>query len=372
MIDFLPIIAPVLISIFLLVIFFYLRKKRSFPRPYTPLERDGDPPFEYLQDTCLENIPTHELQSLLNRAQLKGIVLIHGTFIGDDPLTLIRAAESILSRHRPINLNLMRRMTKGQTDLILQEKANFTKHYINELEGLCPGIPIKRFVWTSSNHHLARLKGAMELNKFLIKEGLNQGPVLFLCHSHGSQLPILLSSLQSNANLYAEIAKLFKKHNTANSFKLSSLKGPFWVNTLGAPPRYEMGLEGAWSFVHFSNHRKETTQGVGTKGVMQTKFGDYIQLWGSPGSDFISASQNERHFNRDLDSLLGKGIDGKTWWQHLDQGNRFQQWGHHYLVDYGDDTILPLGPFSIFGHGIYTSKKLIPFHLYYGLKKFLG
>ena len=98
-------------------------------------------------------------------------------------------------------------------------------------------------------------------------------------------------------------------------------------------------------------------------GFWKTAGGDYVQQWGIAGSDSLASSSREREINRQIDKLLGPGVDPKGWIENVAKGMRVPEVGATYLVDYRDHSlIVPNFMKTVFGHGIYTRYECMLFN----------
>ncbi len=100
----------------------------------------------------------------MGRANVAAVYLVHGTFCGNDPLGLLTE----LARYAPRGSESLRRFTKGAFDLLLGEAGNYTAAFAARMEsalstGAGRTIPVRRFHWSSQNHHIGRADGAVRL-----------------------------------------------------------------------------------------------------------------------------------------------------------------------------------------------------------------
>ncbi len=308
--------------------------------------------------------------------QFDAVVLIHGTFVGSDPLAIVSLLDYYFhgtalhtSAQKAIK-NLTQRTISKQSDL-----GNFTEEYCQEFQRISK-VPTTLFSWSSSNFHLARLRAAFELKALLCSQFRNK-KVLFISHSHGGQVLALFSHL-----LMPKKSELLQSLLT-NEYILNQFGHPemlmrdlstqsrlhFFVN-LGCPHRYSWQADFQSRILHISNYRAGSK--IPLDGILFTRYGDYIQQLGTLGSDFGSILPHENEANLWLDQLLGVGANLKVWRQFLNQDCQLSPFGQNFLVDYRDESrsFKPNFHQTLFGHGNYTKKinisatlKMISSHL---------
>ena len=84
-------------------------------------------------------------------AGVRAIYLVHGTFVGDDPVGLIH----IVARLAPGSARRLRQLNKDFVDKLVKDNGNYPAQYATEFQR-STGVPVERVAWSSENHHLAR------------------------------------------------------------------------------------------------------------------------------------------------------------------------------------------------------------------------
>ncbi|MBN1209756.1 MAG: hypothetical protein JXB05_33210 [Myxococcaceae bacterium] len=298
----------------------------------------------------------------LCRAGVRQVVFVHGTFVGHDPILMLSALEGPLSALGPGLLPTLRRLCKSSSDRVLGDLGNYTAEYAALFEGaLGGGIQATRFLWSSANHHIARLRAAADLLRLLAGAGLGRARALLLGHSHGGQVLALLTQLVYPAKtapaLWATLSEIGEPHEELKGLARTVARARLDIATFGMPPRYGFATGPRCRAMHVVNHRGDEPLAGSLGGVLYTEGGDYVQQWGIAGSDLPPTTAKERELAARLDALLGAGCDVKAWLQHVRHRARVSQHGFSYLVDYGDRGVggMPNCLGTCFGHGVYTS-----------------
>jgi hypothetical protein len=303
----------------------------------------------------------------LRQAGVRRIVLVHGTFVGDDPTSLVEAMREYLHRLSPELEVALKLATRTGASRFLGDYANYSVEYA-ALLGDALGVPCQMLVWQSANHHAARLRGALELARAIAQAKLGRGRVLILGHSHGGQVLALLTQLAYpstvRAQLLAHVRELGEDPAALEPAFAAVRRARLDLLTFGAPPRYGWVASPRYQLLHVVNHRGAEPRAGRLLGVLHTADGDYIQQWGVAGSDFPAGSARERELNARLDKLLGDGLDVKGWLANVRHRARVHSHGHTLLVDYGDQGagLTPNFLQTLFGHGVYTSYEAMLFN----------
>ncbi|MEI8027163.1 MAG: hypothetical protein WCI18_12525 [Pseudomonadota bacterium] len=297
----------------------------------------------------LESIPRETVISLLQDNKIVGIYFLHGTFAGVDPLGV---GEVPLLKHVSGHLA---RAIKWQ----IRGKGYVEKNVVTDLN---TSIPTQMIDWSGENHHLGRLKGAYKL--LLALTPSKNGTLLIMGHSHGAQLMAMAQHmrLQTDTGLkllsfagrleFDEKILLAKAH----SLKLQSFH---WI-TLGSHLRLDFPLPKQDFLCHFLNIRSST---FGPD--LRIPRGDLIQRIATEGSDFLPSLPKNIDLNRQLNQILDQGMSPGIWFKNVGGGVKIGDQGVSFLLDYGDSGIPILSSAkSIFGHGVYFSKKAIYFQIY--------
>jgi len=102
---------------------------------------------------------------ILKRNNVRLVLLVHGTFAGDDALGLFELLA-------PVNKTLadsLRKKGKALIDGLSKDVGNYTTEYADAL-GNALDIACELLIWSSGNYHIARLKGAVKLAQELAKK----------------------------------------------------------------------------------------------------------------------------------------------------------------------------------------------------------
>jgi len=379
----------VLISTIALLILLIVSMRRRHARGYFSLPYSRrQPKVPFFIKTVDHSIPFHAKLSQFNAQspawrdamaavgqrlddhQVSHVYFVHGTFAGDDPFGVIPALKRIFPTMKPSVVTAIQLRLKRSFDSLHRDTGNYLLDYVSLFQeaSQCQA-KCQLFVWSSGNHHTARLRGALNL-MLRLHEDLPDIPpkrILLWGHSHAGQVFALLSHLIHESPMGEQLWQIILENGwalTADRKALHRLKKfHFDVVTFGSPLRYPWRLSNKFRLVNVTNHRGTNHLATCPFGFWRTQGGDYIQQWGSYGSDYLASSNSERVMNRKLDKLLGMGIDPRGWLECIAKGVRVSDYGTTYLVDYQDQAVLsPNGLMTIFGHGVYTKFRHMLFH----------
>ena len=99
-------------------------------------------------------------------ANVGAIVLVHGTFSGDDPTGL----NAMLLGGARDTYRRVCRLTKRAMDAACRDIGNYPWQYAEHLQSALSsdgGIPVHRFTWSGMNNHVGRAVAAVQLAGFL-------------------------------------------------------------------------------------------------------------------------------------------------------------------------------------------------------------
>jgi hypothetical protein len=319
------------------------------------------------------------------------IVLVHGTFVGDDPLSVF----SEVGRLAPAVELRLRKWSKGLIDLLMRENGNYSAAFAERMAAAINGdttasIPVHRFCWSGENHHLGRCEAALALIETLSRLELPDGKrILLWAHSHGGNVCALVSWLLAaepdELNQLLDAARiqyrspLFKRIDRPLWERVGELLRqhprplaghPLDVVTFGMPLRHRWTPAGDARVMHVVHHRP--TPGfpawrarvpMNPLRLVTAADGDYVQHLGIAGTNFLPPWPPWRALRADwrLNRLLQGEVGVRRLWFRLTQGQRVADDGLTLLVDYG-----PLGPNFIghlLGHGVYTRSRWMLWHL---------
>lgn len=304
------------------------------------------------------------------------VVLVHGTFTGDDPLGFIRIASSAF----PELAERARNAHKQISDSLLHDAGNYTTEFAERLQQ-GTGIPVQLFRWSSENHHLARADAAIRLIDRIVGLELPASKrVLLWGHSHGGNVLALLTNLLAADSLARQ--RFFRAvrgvHHRpawkrAKDFLSSSDRPSLPVLdlvTFGTPIRYGWDTDGYGQLLHFVNHRPQAglpeyraSLPRSVEEITTAAYGDYVQQWGVAGTNLPPNVLSWPSWLADfrLAKLLQRGVRRRDLWQRLKAGARVADEGPTLLVDYGpSDEPFPL---NFAGHAVYTRLRWLPFHV---------
>ena len=318
----------------------------------------------------------------LKKSHVGLIVLVHGTFAGDDGFGLFDLVESINNSWAD-TLKDKRRTVFNE---LANDVGNYTPDYASCLEKAL-GIRTQLYIWGSGNFHFARLKGVLGLANELASQItqrnlLPNNRILIIGHSHAGQLFALLTTFLANQDKAHHLFKIMEDQQDFTNEIPLFVKHLQLIQTLnldfvtfGTPVRYSWGAYGRFRLMAVINHRYK----IHLSGLMSTRDGDYIERLGVEGSDILPPigliSANDAY-----DAVLDKGRDLlllKASMEHDEQ--RHPQYVNGevvtetILVDYKDNapfTLYFLNPFRIphciktlFGHGVYTRHSVMLFNM---------
>lgn len=311
-----------------------------------------------------------EVGRRLDQHRVTHIYFVHGTWVGDDPFGLIPALRRIHPDMSQEREDKIREKIKSGYGHLTKDTGNYLEEYVDLFRlATSAKTQVKNLTWSSANHHLARLEGALALMQKLHQDlpDIPISRILLVGHSHGGGVFALFTHLINHTHLGQRLwDTLIKWERCSEEDRKKSLKLRkffFDIATFGTPHRYPWRLSSKIRLVNVINHRGKTHLAEKPLGFWKTAGGDYVQQWGIAGSDSPAAGGLERKINRDLDSLLGLGIDPKGWLENVAKGMRVQEAGTTYLVDYKDHNVMvPNFMKTVFGHGIYTRYEMMLFN----------
>jgi len=317
-----------------------------------------------------------EMGVKFKNADVRCVFFAHGTFAGDSPLGVAEALESTFSELQ--GMDGLKVAIKKNIDHTFKDLGNYTQGYIDEFENqLGQGIQCLPFIWTSENHHAARLKATVKLAKELAEiiknKNITKNQRVLLCgHSHAGQVFALLTLLLENSETAEKLLDVIEQLALDKAQLLKDLirvKTVFLdIVTFGTPVRYAWGRYTNYRLLDIINHRSA----IDIRGLLTTRDGDYVQQWGAEGTDIVT-TEFYRSINQQLDVILNdkgqsltaikKNVKRKVCTQpHYEDGTLVKC--EHLLIDYLDNDPNPnwfekyfnvsqsVG--TLFGHGAYT------------------
>ncbi len=349
--------------------------------------------------------------ALHTRHRVREVIVVHGTFVGDDPLGISAALRSagggvpLIGDAMASFAKSVSDLTKHTTDDTMKDVANYSREFceaFQRLVGQDPRVGLLEPGWSSQNHHLARADLAVRLLCYL--DGLQLDPqherVLLWGHSHAGQGFALLSNLLANdrdaVERFFEVAGDGRdEHWKQAKDILERLGGPHplarsvLLVTFGTPVRYGWDSSGYHYLLHVSHHQPldadHPTQGRALyplprrEDLMQAKGGDWVQLGGIVGTD--SPTMRDRKVIESYGGLFEEDLAAPDLTsappsivplklRHLcarwKLGTRVHADGRNLLVDYEPCGRKWLGrpvEEAVLGHGVATTIDWLPAHL---------
>ena len=348
----------------------------------TTLIFDESEIFNFETDACKRRMSTNG--DILKKNNVRQVLLVHGTFAGNDALGLFSLLEPIEQKLTKSTFITDKLKSHGKSllDHLAKDIGNYTPEYEKTFSNaLDHGITCKLFTWGSGNFHLARLKGTVELAQELANiitrnKILETERILLQGHSHAGQLFALLTTFLENSEKAQQLYEIMdkSKHLGKRDELLGNLEKIKMVNldivTFGTPVRYSWGEYTKYRLIAIVNHRSP----VNIDGLLSTRDGDYVQQWGAEGTDVLPP--DEKDLNDKFDAILDKGRDIPALIDSLEHTDRKQPHdangrtvGKTLLVDYKDNASSLLEHLDIthcvktlFGHGVYTETRAMLFN----------
>lgn len=352
---------------------------------------------------------------LHTRHGVQQVILVPGTFAGDDPFNITGTLRAMADRV-PAGGAVIRgiadevaRKTKEAIDQVSDDVGNYSAGFVDrfhELVGGDPNVSLLSPTWTGQNHHFARADLAVRLLDYLDRQELyRQDQILLWGHSHAGSGFALLSNLLANdprrvdeffeACGHPQDEHWQRAHRTLRSNRSPHpLAKHVTAVTFGTPVRYGWDTDGLHGLYHViydridsdqPDHAPVTTRPLfppHTIGDMfDATFGDWVQAFSIAGTDVVPPAPGPIERNTQIAEILLKGLDPPELTidtrlipvehlQHLcarwKTGTRCHTDGHNLLVDYHPCGRTMLGrpiEASVFGHGVATTIDWLPAHL---------
>jgi hypothetical protein len=324
----------------------------------------------------------------LRAAGVATIYLVHGTFVGADALGVLGALANVY----PPLADYLQPIAKALADAVFGDRGNYTLQYAQVLEEALGGdspIAVRRFLWSSENHHLGRADAAVRLLDELAHAGREcPGRLLLWGHSHaGNVFAMLTNLLGGDAETRARFFKAAEIHYRRPLARRVDL--PVWPRvagmlrrgefadlaerldlvTFGAPIRYGWETAGYGKLLHVVHHRPcaelppyRAPFPPTVEHILSAADGDYIQQFGVAGTNLPPAVIQWRAYlaERRLGALVQAEVDPPDLLSRLRAGLRVADEGETLLVDYGP----PQGGIAqhLAGHAVYTQLDWQLFH----------
>lgn len=355
--------------------------------------------------------PTVDFSTLHTDLGVGHVVLVHGTFMGDDSFAVAETLRSIAAEAPILKKSLEAIATRFQdegkpfADKLAGDIGNYTSEFRDRFQRLVGDDPHVRLMdptWSGQNHHLARADLAVRLLCELdtLQPDENQ-KVMLWGHSHAGNGFAILSNLLANdrqaVDRFFEASEFRDRPHWLHARRI--LKGAssphHWSNAtvivaFGTPVRYGWDTAGYRQLLHVLHHRIfDQSQPFRAKpmfpphtvtDMMGANFGDWIQAFGIAGTDVappVLMSANTRmgavletglaapSHGVDTRFIPGRRIrDTCARWK---TGTRCHADGQNLLVQYAPSgriarLILPVEE-VLLGHGVATTVDWLPAHL---------
>ena len=228
--------------------------------------------FSSESDECKRRMSANG--DILKRSNVRHVLLVHGTFAGDDPfgfLGLLEPIEKELTGSANIT-NQLKNQEKNLLDHLAKDLGNYTPEYAEAFgNALNHKITCELFPWGSGNFHLARLRGTVDLAQKLAhiitqNDILETEKLLLLGHSHAGQLFALLTTFLENKEKAQQLYGIIDQSRQLGKREelLDNLEKIKTVNldivTFGTPVRYSWGNYTKYRLIAIVNHRPPGSQ----------------------------------------------------------------------------------------------------------------
>lgn len=331
----------------------------------------------------------------LRQGRVSKVLLIHGTFAGNDIVGLTRE----IARFSPSLAGHLSELGKKWLDDLVGELGNYNQDFVEQFSKCInppsmEPIPVSRFHWSGENHHLGRANCVMSLLDSFAQHNASDR-VLVLAHSHGGNVLAMLSQiLGAETDVREQFFRATRMHYQIPL--VGKIDLPVWrharellvdqswtsfpaidVATFGTPLRYRWHPKVCPNVLHFVQHRSLDSQHphVATypespQDVISAAGGDYVQQFGIAGTDFLPSILAWRDWivERRLARMFEYGARRRDVFEKLKLGRRASLDGTTLLVDYPDAGDGWNG--KLLGHAVYTCRPWLPFHLQEIVKRF--
>ncbi|MBL8811464.1 MAG: hypothetical protein JNM43_14930 [Planctomycetaceae bacterium] len=365
----------------------------------------------WLRKLTAEPFPESHFSRLHTKHQVSRVVLVHGTFVGDDPLGLSEILRTfstglpLIAGQLRSFADLLEERTKPLTAGVMKDIGNYTDTFRKDFQRLVGPDPIVELLtpsWSSQNHHFARADLAVRLLAQLIQRPLPESQkVLLWGHSHAGNSFAMLSNLLANhrpsvQQFFEACAGATGEHWQIASRALENVPSPhplakqIVVVTFETPVRYGWDTQGLHRLVHVCYHRVFDEQAPekarplfpphGLNDMMFAQWGDWVQSFAIAGTDSPTLPSKPLHdrlaklLERNLEAPV-HGLDTRFITTQLVRdtcarwktGTRCHSDGLNLLLDYHPTGLkTPMGwPIeqSLLGHGVSTTEAWLPAHL---------
>lgn len=347
---------------------------------------------------------------LHTRVRIGRVIVVHGTFVGNDPFAVAETLKSLGSGVPLIGEQLekmaemIQQNTQPVTNSVIQDMGTYTEVFRDQFQSLVGDDPVVELLnptWSSQNHHFARADLAVRLiHQMLMRPPMPGQRILLWGHSHAGNAFAMLTNLLANERnsvdqFFAAVGEQEEPHWKTVQNALRSVGGPHPLSqsvvivAFGTPVRYGWDVHGCAQLIHVLHHRphdpatpfltKPLFPAQTLPDVMSATWGDWIQAFAVAGTDVVSAAtldENDRLTNllernlvepvHELDTRFIPTARLRNTCYRWKQGTRCHTDGLNLLLNYqpSGESVLGVPLESIvFGHGVATTVKWLPAHL---------
>ena len=396
------------------------RQNRFRHQPYVAWK---SPPIRVTAEAVRpEQVTAVEVGETLRRLRVRHWLLVHGTFVGNDPFGLAakldEMTESVTPLLRPLVKKLameswgrvLRGINQRFGDKVMGETGSYRDDYLDDVRSLLrtDEINVERFDWSSGNDHFARAEGAVKLFNRLSELSLDTSAdrLLLWGHSHAGNVFALLTNLLANDResvkaFFAAAGRIADERTEwkAAAERLAAASSPhplakaLCLVTFGTPVRYGWDRDGYARLLHVVQHRPNTDRAEWlTKPalpqtldeVLGAKHGDWVQSFGIAGTDLRPVDRETRAIHLAFRDLLEAGL-GEPDVNQTPLLDRLPDAARGLVREKLKDFLLLLERLRCgqrvpsdgdaawlfdygadetekFGHGVYTKRAWLPFH----------
>ncbi|MBC7819339.1 MAG: hypothetical protein IAG10_20835 [Planctomycetaceae bacterium] len=370
-----------------------------------------------------DQVANVDVGEILLRLRVRRVLLVHGTFVGNDPFGLAAKLDEMTDSAPPLLRPLVKtiameawgRVLRGINqklgDRVMGETGSFRDDYLNDFRALLrtDEIKVERFDWSSGNDHFTRAEAAVRLFNRLtdLPIDLANDRLLLWGHSHASNVFALLTNLLANdrdavQNFFAAVGRIGKERTDWKTAceRLAAAPSPHPLAralnlvTFGGPVRYGWDRDGYARLLHLVQQRPVAGQAAWSAKpalpqtldeILKAKHGDWVQSFGIAGTDLRPVDREIREAHRALGQLFESGLtEPQVTGSHalLDRlpeaararvREKFQEFlmllerlrcGQRVPSDGDAAWLFDYGAAETekFGHGVYMKRAWLPFH----------
>lgn len=368
-----------------------------------------------------EQLAAVDVGETLRRLRVRHWLLVHGTFVGDDPFGLAakldEMTESVTPLLRPLVQKLameswgrvLRGINQRFGDKVMGETGSYRDDYVDDVRKLLKTdeIQVERFDWSSGNDHLARADAAVRLFNRLSDLPIDTATdrLLLWGHSHAGNVFALLTNLLANDResvkaFFAAAGRINERTDWKTAAeRLSAAPSPhplakaLCLVTFGTPVRYGWDRDGYARLLHVVQQRpvSDRAEWLAKPALPQmldeilgAKRGDWVQSFGIAGTDLRPVDRETRAIHLTLRELLEAGMGQPAIGQNplldrLPEAARVRvreklkdflfllerlRCGQRVPSDGDAAWLFDYGADETekFGHGVYTKRAWLPFH----------